>query len=330
MNFVKILIVIPLIVWVLSSCSISQQVGTFQVEILKPGIFNIPEDVKSIALFNRDVLKSDTLKVSYIKDGHFSIDTTIHYRTLSNYCLDSLSVYLKNQGYFSKVVNFRDSLNAIFQDPISLLENQKLFKISETDAIVFLDYFHFNTSMVYDYGNRFYTNAMAKWSVAFKNDTSTYLYNQLDTMIFEDREFFEPKFKPVNIRFIEASENLGVLFGTKLIPFPLTVDRMYYKSLNPEMLTAQKLAFNNDWLNAAEIWNRITKSKNRRQAAKAMFNMALVCEMEGKPELAIDWLVKSYSGLKHDDKDHKLNCQRYINVLALRKLEIAKLGKQIR
>lgn len=332
MNFIRILIIHLILLTGIFSCTISGHVGSFQVEILKPGIFNIPNDVKTVAIFNRDILQSDTLIAGYFKQGVLFEDTTILYRDLSNNCIDALAGYLENEGYFSKVVNYRDSLKQSFKDLHFLATIPELLKVSGTDACIFLDYFHFNTSMVYDYGNRFYTNAMAKWSVVFKNDTSTYLYDQLDTLIFEDRESLENrfKFKPVSIRFIEASENVGEFFGTKFIPSKLTVDRLYYKSNNHEMVKARKLAFNNDWLNAAEIWNRITKNKNYRMATKAMFNMALACEMEGKPDLAITWLVKSYSGLKHEDTNHKANCQRYINVLALRKLEIARLEKQIR
>lgn len=332
MNFTRILIIHLILLTGISSCTISDHVGSFQVEILKPGIFNIPKDVNTVAIFNRDILQSDTLTVYYFKQGVHFEDTTIRYSDLSNNCIDALAGYLENEGYFSKVVNYRDSLKQSFKDLHFLATIPELLQRTGTDACIFLDYFHFNSSMVYNYGNQFYTNASAKWSVAFKNDTSTYLYNQFDKLIFEDRDSIESqiKFKPVGTRFIEASDNLGELFGTKLIPFKLIVDRLYYKSNNPEMVKAQEFALNNDWLKAAEIWNRLATNKNDRIATKAMYNMALACEMEGKPDLAISWLVKSYSGLKRKNTNHKANCQRYINVLALRKLEIAKLEKQIR
>ena len=95
------------------------------------------------------------------------------------------------------------------------------------------------------------------------------------------------------------------------------------------MLKAEKLALKNNWREAAEIWNTMAKSKNAHIAAKAKFNMALACEMEGHPDLAIEWITKSYIEFNENDKQHKANCQRYINVLALRKKEIAKLEKQV-
>lgn len=330
MNFTRILIIHLILLTGISSCTISEQVGSFQVEIVKPAIFNIPEDVKSVAIINRDILESDKSKVDYIKQGMLYVDSTIRYSDLSNYCIDSLARYLYNEGYFSKVINYRDSLKQSFKNPYFLQTIPELLKTLGTDACICLDFFHFNTSLTYDYGNRFYTIVFLKWSIALKNDTSSYVYNQHDTLVFENREFTDVKFKPVKDRFIEASKNLGGLFGTKLIPYKLTVDRLFYKSNNQEMVKAQEFALNNDWLKAAEIWNRLATNKNDRIATKAMYNMALACEMEGKPDLAINWLVKSYSGLKRENTNHKANCQRYINVLALRKLEIARLEKQIR
>jgi len=127
-----------------------------------------------------------------------------------------------------------------------------------------------------------------------------------------------------------AAEYLGQSFASKLIPSWMPVERMYYKSGNIEMLKAEKLALHNDWLKAAEIWNRMTTNKNDVMAAKAKFNMALACEIEGKPDLAIEWLIRSYNGLKKENMEHRLNCQRYVNVLAMRKKDIVRLGKQMR
>lgn len=96
------------------------------------------------------------------------------------------------------------------------------------------------------------------------------------------------------------------------------------------MLLAEKYALNNEWLKAAEIWNKQSKNKNPRMAAKACYNMALVCEMEGKLDNAIDWLVQSHSMLKVNNEEHKEICKRYITVLALRKKEIERLAHQVR
>jgi hypothetical protein len=130
--------------------------------------------------------------------------------------------------------------------------------------------------------------------------------------------------------FLNKSESLGRFFGAKLIPSWIQVDRLYYSSSHPEMILAEKYALNNEWLKAAEIWNKETKNKNKRIAAKACYNMVLACEMEGKPDVGIDWLVRSYSALKTNNAEHRANCQRYIFILSVRKKEIERLDKQVR
>ena len=127
-----------------------------------------------------------------------------------------------------------------------------------------------------------------------------------------------------------SSRYLGKVMGTKIIPYWTTVERIYYKSNNQNMLLAEKYALENNWLKAAEFWNAQTKNKNPKIAAKASYNMALACEMEGKPDVAIDWLILSFESLKQNGEAHKANCQLYIKVLALRKKELEKLEKQIR
>ena len=96
------------------------------------------------------------------------------------------------------------------------------------------------------------------------------------------------------------------------------------------MLNAEKYAKKNDWLKAAEFWNKETNNKNQKIAAKACVNMALACEMEGKPGLGIQWLIKSYNALPKNSEVHKANCQQYINGLALRKKDIERLDKLVR
>jgi hypothetical protein len=159
-----------------------------------------------------------------------------------------------------------------------------------------------------------------------------YIYNQTDTLAYENPELIRNSIKNFDPKpnLINASEYLGRFFGAKIIPSWIKAHRLYYSSRNQDMMKAEKLALNNEWLKAAEIWKNETKNKNHRISAKASYNMALACEMEGKPDVAIDWLVKSYSTLTENNEEHKANCQRYINILAMRKKEIERLDKQIR
>jgi hypothetical protein len=172
-----------------------------------------------------------------------------------------------------------------------------------------------------------------KWTIILKGDTSIYVSNQTDTLSYDKYhfpQFFTPKTIKTEDILLNSSEYMAKSFGAKLIPSWLKVSRMYYGSNNQDMIKAEEFALKNEWLKAAEIWNIKAKSKNTLIAAKACFNMAIACEMEGKPDLSIHWLIKSYASLPKNNEDHKYNCQRYINILAIRKKEIETLDKQVR
>lgn len=316
----------------LTSCLISDYTRTTKIEIMKPGIFNFPENVSTVAIINRGLYINDTIPFRYFNGTKIDTDTTVKYLALSNVCVDALASFMEKEGYFRKVINYRDSLTSLNLSNKSIINPEEVFWETKSDICIFLDFFDFSIASLNGFGDVVANSATLSWTIAIKTDTLSYLYNQVDTLIYEANEFplnFNGH-KRLQMIVNNSSEYLGRSFGSKIIPTWLPVERLYYKSNNQNMLLAEKYALNNEWLKAAEIWNKLTKNKNDRMAAKASYNMALACEMEGNPDAAIDWLVRSYSCLNENNEEHKENCQRYIAVLALRKKEIEKLAHQVR
>jgi hypothetical protein len=339
-----------------SSCVMTNQIRILQIEILRPGIFNIPKDL-SVAFINRDLFQSDTCKFYYsngllrvtdsntdfdtVTNGSYHIeeilyemktDTLIKYANLADTCVQALSDYFKEIGYFRQVLEPNDSINQLIRVPGKIETPEELFEKTKSDVCIFLDYFQLKTTFGENLLIPFKAKAKLFWTVVYKSDSLAYTYNQMDTLFYDHEQlssYVRNKDKILNHLVNNSSIFLGNSFGAKMIPSWISAERMYYKSKNPEMLTAEKFAINQDWLKAAEIWNKQTKNKNKRIAAKACYNMALACEMEGKPDVAIGWLVQSFSSLKRNDEGHHYNCQHYVNVLALRKLEIERLKEQV-
>ena len=316
----------------LTSCLLSEQVSELQVEIMKPGLFIFPENIQNIAVFKRDMYRSDTSLFKYINPVDVGVDSTIKYSNLSNQCVDAAANYFKESGYFQNVKNYRDSLNSELNSNSGIYTPDELFSKSKSDILIFLDFFKFYDIVISNSTNHLYTSACLSWTITIKNDTAAYIYNQIDTLEYNDWEF-----KSYNLEkdghekiMMGASRYLGESFGKKIIPSWLQVKRMYYRSSNPDMMKAEQYALSNEWIKAAEIWKNETKNKNLKIVAKSCYNLALASEMEGKIDLSIDWLIRSYSTLPKENKDHKANCQRYINILAMRKKEIERLDKQIR
>jgi len=315
----------------LTSCRTTESIKTIQVEIMKPVNFDIPEQVKTIAIFNRNS-RNQTGTLHNFIEGNFKSDTTLNRIELSNFCLDGLTSFLEQGAYFQQVKNYHDSLINSPENPSIMFKYPELFEITKADAFIFLDQFQFENGVFVYFDGTYRTRAALSWTVIFKNETFPIISESIDTLYFTKSQFKDLQQKNNNSQQIyrEASKFLGKTFGAKLIPSWKPVDRIYYHSKNPEMIKAENYAINRDWLKAAEIWNQQTKNKNQEIAAKAFYNMALACEMDGKLDLAIEWLRNSNTILTKQNEQYEANCKQYIRVLRLRKDEIEELEKQIR
>lgn len=310
------------------TCQMANYTQNIEVETLNPAVFNIPEHVKSIDIFNLVPHRFTDFTFQYESNGRMRSDSALNYIQISKSCTDAVAQSLEKAKYFAKVRNLNDSIQYLRNEP----SDSTLFRKLGVDALLFLDSIDFKLIELNDVGTIFLNRASLKWSLNFKDDTLSYWYSQTDTLIFNGYDLANIKGHRNKLKSIveSSSEYLGKAFATKMVPSWIPVERMYYRSNNAEMIKAQNFADKGEWLKAAEIWNKLTKNENTSMASKAAYNMALCCEMEGNLDAAIDWVVRSFSTLKEENEEHKNNCQRYINLLATRKKEIEKLSRQVR
>lgn len=302
---------------------------TLNVETLQPAIFNIPSSTNTIGIFNLSRYKRSDMALEYMDDLTLKRDTSINYSKISKESIKALADYLVKENYFNQVRNFGDTIDYLKSNDYENGIYEKL----KVDALVFLDSIDYKiVSVSGSSGNLLVNKAGLGWSLSLKGDSFSYKYSQIDTLIFDGANpLYKSSFKNRLLDVVSSSnEYLGKAFGTKLIPTWLKVERLYYQSNNIEMKKAESFAKNNEWLKAAEVWRKMSVNKNVMIAAKANYNMALCCEMEGNLDAAFDWLIKSFNLLKENNKEHQENCQRYINLLVTRKKEIVKLAKQVR
>ena len=94
--------------------------------------------------------------------------------------------------------------------------------------------------------------------------------------------------------YLEAFYWAGNGYGKRIVSTWEETERFYYCTHNKLMKKACMEASNNRWREAATIWKELSGYKNKSLAAKASFNMVLVCELEDKLDLAQSWAIKSY------------------------------------
>lgn len=324
-----------------TSCITLNQTKTTQIEVMRPGIINFPENIKTVAIINSYSDNEEfkyldrSIQTSEYSNPHESVfteyDKSITYRYLTNTCVDALVQALKKEGYFKKVLNYRDSLAYLNQKEKAGINSEYLFKKTKADACIFLEKFNFDIEDL-DRFEHVTNKVLLTWSIVHKMDTLSFTCNQRDTLYFEESDF--PKEMPDNLKMKMVTNNsaifLGKYFCSKILPSWNPVNRLYYSSGNYLMGRAEILLKNNDWLGAAKIWSKLTKSKNMELVAISTFNLALACEMEGKLDAATDWLIKSYSFNFKNSYVHRIRCQQYINTIAKRQKDIDRLNQQIR
>lgn len=122
---------------------------------------------------------------------------------------------------------------------------------------------------------------------------------QIDTLSYVEYGYFinqtESKIPQVEDVLAEVSWEAGRIFATKHIPTWQNRSRLYYV-LPIKNYDKAILLLTQDRLDeAAEIMQRFTKFKNKKTAALSMYNMAVICEIKGEYEIALEWLRKSVS-----------------------------------
>lgn len=338
----------------ISSCLTPYKMSSVQIELMKPSLLSDPEKIDTIAILYREQPRLDTIPYRHcrlyklIRHTVEETDTTIHYKNLYHICVDALVNYLDSARYFVKVVNYSDSINNQASKKEDLT-NPMLYSKLGIDACIFLEPFQFDDTHSekendwwFDFISNFpefaksseleYLDANLIWLVNFKGDTVSHKYPQFDALYYGNSVYPEFFGSPEKHKLLveNSAAYFGKTFGSKLIPSWTIIERGYCHSKNREMMKAEEFCRNGEWLKAAEIYKRQTQSKNKNISTKAMYNMALVCEMEGNIDAAIDWINKSKSASKKKQVDHIISCNSYSRELENRKKELELLKKQVR
>ncbi len=309
------------ILLILSSCVVQEKLINVQIEVLMPGRFYIPISNSTIVIANRTEKGNDSILVfnPVAKDKRYPY-LLKNRNIISSFCSEYLVKNLKSYNQFNNV-KFLNGITVSESQKISEKNIEKFFINTNSNVVVFIDSVNvFNKEE--GAANYKYKNPMAyiDWSIVWKNDSAYSVFKQ-DTILRLSNEVitFNSGRTVYDDRYLnDACNKLALCLAEQISPNWKIVDRSYYHSKNLPMLKAEEFAQKGKWLQAAEIWKTKTEIKKRRLAAKACFNMAMASEMEGKSELALDWVKKATEiGHKYDE-EHQNLCKQYWDILKLK------------
>ena len=108
---------------------------------------------------------------------------------------------------------------------------------------------------------------------------------------------------------LQISNNIGHNYALRIFPYKIRVSRDYYVRGTDNFKIAKRRAQTGNWDGAAELWDKEILNPKRKIAGRACYNMAIINEINGDLDTAIEWASKSYTDYK--DKE----ALRYLKVL---------------
>ena len=116
-----------------------------------------------------------------------------------------------------------------------------------------------------------------------------------------------------------TSGAIGSTYALNILPQRARVTRDYFVRGSEKFALAKRRAQTGNWDGAAELWHEEVFNPKAEIAGRACYNMAIINEINGDLDSAMDWASKSYS-----DYGVKLGL-RYLNILKRRSAEQTQL-----
>lgn len=93
----------------------------------------------------------------------------------------------------------------------------------------------------------------------------------------------------------QISRNNGENYASRIEEIRLRVRRQYFTRGSRDLRTAHRRALVGDWDGAAELWEKETNSPKRKVAGRATYNMAIISEIRGELDAAVNYAQTSYT-----------------------------------
>jgi hypothetical protein len=275
------------------------------IQVMEPAKITLPIHFSQVAFMNRSYIPQYNQDDSsgFSEKEVYILDTIV-----SNQIFVGLRNGLTESPLFDldsiRILQFRRKDTIDFLKPLSQFQLRAIRHREQAEALISLEYYQIRDTIDVDL---YYMDYMAFRQLISK--TIWRLYDMTRDSIFDEYllndtvQWYsigeDPQLAVENLpEFIRAlrmtAYNAGYKYGQRISPAWFEVPRFYHVFGGKAMRDARRMAASLDWKGASEIWKKLAYQDNEKRAAKACFNMALVCEIEDLLIPALDWAIKSY------------------------------------
>lgn len=320
----------------LYSCSSTNLV---YISVQQPAPVTISPNIKNIGIINRSAV-TDKNKALDIVDKVLTIEGDSLDILASRASVNGLADELIKNTRFTTVTAFnsielRSNVPGQFQAPLSWDVVEKICRDKKIDALFSLELFDTDSKVSYaaipvamktPLGNIPGIEHQANMLTTIK--TGWRIYDPAEKLVLDeypitkDLQLSGKGINPVAAAGAiinrkdavkDISRKAGQEYALRIIPYWIRVNRDYYVKGTDNFSIAKRKAQTGNWDGAAELWKKETTSTSSKIAGRACYNMAIICEINGQLDLAIEWAQKAY-----ENYNNKL-ALRYVNILKNRK-----------
>lgn len=335
MNRIITLVLSSLVFFLSTGCSFPYAFRNYPIEVYRPARITLSEPGLSAGIIYRNPAGSGE---SSLYDSYFShtdiAPPLYRINPVAYHHVGMVTKFLLESGYFKSVQYLGEEIiqagDSIRIMPVYPDEARRYFKqYPGSDVLLFLDYLAGTIHTEYYSNVGFFRQIILMnpvWQISERSTGRVFMFNRTDTVAWEG---FANSAKEIINQvpekeqgFLEGAETSAEAFSNSLIPKWIMVNRTIYRSYHEDMRRAYKLAVQNNWTEAAVVYERLSGSENRKIRAMSMFNLALIYEMHDDLEGATHWLLKSYFIFEESRPEHARLTKEYLGILALRKKDL--------
>ncbi|MBA4321360.1 MAG: hypothetical protein C0408_00935 [Odoribacter sp.] len=327
-------IILFVLLFAFSSC----KTQLLYINVVQPAPVTLPAEIKNVAVINRSLPSEQTKKVDVI-DKVLSLEGAKLDKEGAEASIAGLTDELMRNNRFSNVIlitniDLRSAGLGLFPPPLDWEFVAKMCSDNQVDALFTLELFDTDTQISYqakktgiktpfgvipalEHQADMITTVKTGWRIydpAGKNILDEFAVNR--DITFSGRGINPVAAAAGLMDRKEAVKNValkaGRVYALRLLPFELRVNRDYYVKGTGNFKIAKRKAQTGNWDQAGELWNKETSNPKTKIAGRACYNMAIISEINGDLDLAVQWAQKSY-----EDYNNKL-ALRYIDILNYR------------
>lgn len=337
-------IFIASLVIIVMSCKTNE----LYLNVTEPAPVTLSPDIKSVGVINRSKPNDATKKIDNL-DKALTLEGVNLDKDGAEESIKGLTDELLNNNRFTEVkalndIDFRTSSLVAFPAPLSWDIVIKICSETKTDALFSLEKFDTDTKVNYS---------------SKKADVKTPLGNipglehevDVETIVKTGWRIYDPASRQILDEYIyqesivstgrginpiyaisaltgrkeavnEVSNKAGHGYAFRIIPYRLRVKRDYYVKGTSNFKIARRKAQMGKWDEAGELWKKDTDNSKMKIAGRAAYNMAILNEINGDLDSALQWAQKAY-----EDYNNKL-APEYVRILENRKYKSEVLKNQ--